>query len=680
MANYITTKNKEQVDNAALIRYSEFENGHACYVDALCEEGFNFENSIVIDVDFLPENAEYVAIENHSAFWCRPSFGKDLNNVPNLTQELLAFDGTTWHCIVPVVDTVFKSVMCGKKIIMSTNTNDITKCENQLAYVYEKGTDPHKLVESCVTKAAKMRSVPTKIRSERTFPEMFEYLGWCSWDSMHIHVCHEGLVEKAQEFSDKNVPIKFAILDDMWANIPSFLNLKPDHTFDEMVHYMHRGKMECFEGAPDRFPQGVKAAIDDIKALGIDNVGIWFPTTGYWKGFLPGGKDAQFLGSVLGETDEFVWMHAVDSPDETMLIVKSDKESTEKFFDELCGRVKSWGGDFVKIDNQGFHKCYRYRRAIGQSSANVQAGIDKAVTKHFNGAMINCMGMANECMFNRPDTAVSRCSDDFSPESREWFAKNILQCSYNSLLQGQMYYNDWDMWWTDDEQAFKNSICRAISGGPIYVSDKIGRTNPEILKPLSLGNGRILRGDLCAAPTADCLTVDPTCGKKIFKIQNKAGANGVMAVFNVDRENRSVSGSVSPSDLPCFDGSITTFAYYEFFTKKTGFIKYNEKIDVILENNDQVCLYSFVPCENSVAALGRADLFMGVCATTKCEIKNNTVSLTLAEGGTICVAIGGNKKAACVKANGKVIDFKQEDVKLTFECAPCDTEIEIILQ
>ena len=33
-----------------------------------------------------------------------------------------------------------------------------------------------------------------------------------------------------------------------------------------------------------------------------------------------------------------------------------------------------------------------------------------------------------------------------------------------------------------------------------------------------------------------------------------------------------------------------------------------------------------------------------------------------------------------LKRDGKVIDFKQEDVKLTFECAPCDTEIEIILQ
>ena len=44
----------------------------------------------------------------------------------------------------------------------------------------------------------------------------------------------------------------------------------------------------------------------------------------------------------------------------------------EKFFDEMCRRVKEWNGDFVKIDNQGFHKCFKDMVAIGESSKNVQ--------------------------------------------------------------------------------------------------------------------------------------------------------------------------------------------------------------------------------------------------------------------------------------------------------------------
>jgi hypothetical protein len=63
------------------------------------------------------------------------------------------------------------------------------------------------------------------------------------------------------------------------------------------------------------------------------------------------------------------------------------------------------------------------------------------------------MGMGSEDMFNRPWSAVSRCSDDFQPEDRAWFIRHILMCSYNGLIQGQYFIGDWDMWWTDDDQA-----------------------------------------------------------------------------------------------------------------------------------------------------------------------------------------------------------------------------------
>lgn len=116
-------------------------------------------------------------------------------------------------------------------------------------------------------------------------------------------------------------------------------------------------------------------------------------------------------------------------------------------------------------------------------------------------AMINCMGMGSEDMWNRSVSPISRCSDDFQPENREWFIKHILQCAYNCLVQGQFYYCDWDMWWTDDGQAAKNSILRAISGGPVYVSDTYDRSRAEILKPLCLEDGRILRCDKPAVPT-----------------------------------------------------------------------------------------------------------------------------------------------------------------------------------
>ncbi|MCI18628.1 putative galactinol-sucrose galactosyltransferase 2-like, partial [Trifolium medium] len=54
-----------------------------------------------------------------------------------------------------------------------------------------------------------------------------------------------------------------------------------------------------------------------------------------------------------------------------------------------------------------------------------------------------------------------------------------------------------------------HAAARAISGGPIYVSDKPGRHNFDLLKKLVLPDGSVLRAQLPARPTLDSLFVDP---------------------------------------------------------------------------------------------------------------------------------------------------------------------------
>ena len=566
-------------------------NGTAYYISG--------EEELVYSFD-IPDTAEYLAIENHSPFWCRPFWGSSLSELPQKVQALLIKKGDTYTYYLPVCDSVFKTLIRGGKqgaeFYTYSNCNTVTKCDRQLTLVCLEGKEPLSLMKEAAKAVCKLLDNGLKLREEKTVPEVFNYLGWCSWDSMQIRVNHEGLLEKAREFREKNVPVHFAIIDDMWADVPALNEIPKDTDFGSMVHAMHASKLRSFAGDPIRFPKGMAAAIADLKQEGISEVGVWFPTTGYWAGLDPDGSEAE------RQKD-----NTVTRPN-GQIIVAPDEEKATRYFNDLCARIKEWGGDFVKIDNQGFHQRYENVAPIGQSARAIQKGIDSAADKHFDGALINCMGMPSECMFNRT-SAVSRCSDDFIPESREWFAKNILQCAYNGLLQGQFYVNDWDMWWTDDDQAVKNSLCRAISGGPIYVSDKIGRTNPEILKPLCLEDGRILRPDESATPTADCLMQNPTTIDKIFKLRNRFGEKGVCAVFNINDENKPVSGTLSPVELGIADGD---YAYYEYFSKETGVIKQGEYLQINLSNNDEFRLYSFVPTANGSADFGRTDLFMGV--------------------------------------------------------------------
>ena len=584
--------NTFQFDNPTIVlEKKEIPNGYAYYISG--------EGDLSVGVS-VADTSSYVAIENHSPFWCRPFWGTSLSELPQKTQSLLIQNENTYTYYLPVCDSVFKTLIRGTEggfqFYTYSNCNSVTVCQRQLAFLCVQGSDPLKLMKDAARSVCGLLGNGLALREEKTMPDVLNYLGWCSWDALQIRVNHEGLLQKAREFKEKNVPVQFAIIDDMWADVPSLNNVPTEIDFWDMVNIMHASKLRSFEGDPKRFPKGMKAAIEDLKKEGISKVGVWFPTTGYWSGLTPDEIEAE------RQKENTVTLA------NGQIIVAPEEEKAVRYFDDFCGRIRKWGGDFVKIDNQGFHQRYENVAPIGESARAIQKGIDQAADKYFDGALINCMGMPSECMFNRTST-VSRCSDDFMPESRKWFAKNILQCSYNGLLQGQFYVNDWDMWWTDDEQAVKNSICRAISGGPIYVSDKIGRTNPEILKPLCLENGKIIRPDESATPTADCLIEKPTAVEKIFKIRNRLGDRGVCAVFNIHAENRTVSGTLMPTETGVADGD---YIYYEYFTQKVGFLKRGDSLEIALEHNDDMRLYSFIPFRGEdTVCLGKRDLFMG---------------------------------------------------------------------
>lgn len=616
------------VDNIdTVLTKTDFDRGYLLTLDAVCPAGFAPEDSIAVRFD-IPDTGDWLAIANHSQYWCRPQWGESLRDLPKRTQELLIRDGDGYLCLLPLCGDTFKSLLRGDEddgnallLYALTNCTGVTECRAQPSLLCMQGNEPLTLLRDTAAKAAEILGIP--LRADRKVHPLFETLGWCSWDALQIRVSHRGLMEKVHEFNEKNVPIGFAIIDDMWADVPGLNDVPADTPFGDMVRIMHKSRMNDFAGDPVRFPDGMGAAIADMKAAGIPHVGVWFPTTGYWSGLIPEGP----LMKVVGE-------HTVVNED-GQIIVNPTEEDAAAVYGEFCDRVKSWGADFVKIDCQGMQKRYRNIRPIGQSAGALQRAIDRVTDERFDGALINCMGMPSECMFHRPHSAVSRCSDDFIPESRAWFAKNILQCAYNGVLQGQFYTNDWDMWWTDDEQARKNSLCRAVSGGPIYVSDKIGRTRPEILRPLCLTDGRILRCDESATPTADCLLTDPTVSGNILKIRNRKGTATLAAIFNVDAENRAVRGTLSPAETG--QAPASAYLWTEYFTGACGILPADTALDLTLSDNDTFRLYTFLPLDDTAPAtvLGRRDLMIGVGAVASQVHTDIETVTTLPEGGEV---------------------------------------------
>lgn len=130
-------------------------------------------------------------------------------------------------------------------------------------------------------------------------------------------------------------------------------------------------------------------------------------------------------------------------------------------------------------------------------------------------------------------TAVVRASDDFYPRDPVSHTIHIASVAYNSIFLGEIMQPDWDMFHSLHPAAEYHASARAISGGPIYVSDAPGKHNFDLLKKIVLPDGSVLRARLPGRPTKDCLFADPTRdGASLLKIWNMNKYNGVIGVYN----------------------------------------------------------------------------------------------------------------------------------------------------
>ncbi len=215
------------------------------------------------------------------------------------------------------------------------------------------------------------------------------------------------------------------------------------------------------------------------------------------------------------------------------------------------------------------------------------------------------------------------------------------------------------MWWTDDEQAVKNSVCRSISGGPVYVSDKVGRTRPEVLAPICFADGRISLCDHSAKPTSDWLVTNPTTGGAPLKIFNRLGDSGVVAAYNITAENLPVSGTLSAKDVGMQDCDL---AYFEYFSREVGVIRSGESLDVKLADNDKFKLYTLVPLKDGRAVFGRLDKYVSRGAV----LEENGGEVALYEGGEVGVY---SETPLRVYADGREVRVSENGALKSFNLA-----------
>ncbi len=382
-----------------------------------------------------------------------------------------------------------------------------------------------------------------RLRHDKTFPEVFDHLGWCSFEEFKLEIDERIITDSIERLAASAVPVRWVLVDDghvddgTRAGAPALQT--QEGAVGQVSGALEARRLHSSAPRPDRFPRGWTPLFDAIAGTRIRWLGLWLNFNGYWGGV---ARDHS-----LGDAAD---KRLADLGDGSKLPAE-DVAAGDAFFDELTRPAREAGFSFLKVDNQAGN-LRKYSGRIGnavRASAGCKQGLENAVNRHFDG-LISCMAHNNLCTFHQPHSQVMRCSEDYKKEDG-WRARHHLHNSFGNMLWlGQTVWGDHDMFHSSDRIAGPlMARSKAISGGPIYLSDAPDRFVDELIRPLCFADGRILRPLAPAVPLPESVFIDPYEDDDAYRvIAPLPHGCAAAAAYNLTWPVKIVNGAWTPDD------------------------------------------------------------------------------------------------------------------------------------
>lgn len=598
----------------------------------------------------LANEAEFISIYQHKEWWLRPAFGNHVSEIPRRSQ-LVIFKTDEYHAFLAVCGddnrTDLHGTSEGLVVSQSSNLSNQTY-QSDLSFIYGHGSEPYSLVESMVNYALKLMNKRLRPRKEKKFPDIFSKIGWCTWDSLGQNVNESEILLKMNEFKEKNIPLGWVLIDDGWSEA----NQKAL-------------RLAGIDANQEKFPHGLKGIIDQLKQeYGIEHVGIWQAIFGYWEGIEPGSQAETLFAPYLTRYPN------------GNITIKPEAEAAFGFWNLWHSHLKNCGVDFVKVDGQSsFSIAATGTLTYGKLAKAIHIGLDASADLHFDGNLINCMGMGSEDVWNRQSSLLSRNSDDFFPKIPESFVEHALQNCYNSIYHGCFYWTDWDMTWSKHEDAIPNMMIRVMSGGPLYLSDSLGQTDASQIWPAILDDGTIIRCDDIAKPTLDCLFNGGNQGNGIIKIFNTYKDSIYIAAVPCKHTNETLHGTIQASDLPI--KLPDSFWIYDWHSQQYWLCKQDSIINFDLQPRSAK-LFCIIPNTDDFALVGIISKFISTGCIDRVFKENNKLLITLKISGSFCLLTTKNLKS--IQQNDKDISFTKNEHHYLIENVQKDHLLHILFE
>lgn len=509
------------------------------------------------------EGLRFMCVFRFKLWWMTQRMGNSGKDIPMETQFLLVEANqpspddshACYVVLLPLLEANFRAVLQGNpnnqlEICLESGCPEVDEFDgNHLVYM-AAGSDPFDVVTNAV-KSVERHFQTFCHRERKKLPDMLNWFGWCTWDAFYTNVTLQGVKEGLQSLEKGGISPKFIIIDDGWQSVamdPKSVPTEEDNCANfanRLTHIKENHKFQKNDKEGHRMEDGFRDIITEIKEdHAVKFVYVWHAITGYWGGVKPDVAEMEHYESKLAypKTSPGVQSNEhVEYPDNCLeALMKNglglvNPEKVFKFYDELHSYLASAGIDGVKVDVQNVLETLGAGHGGRVKLArNYHKALEASIGRNFpDNGIISCMSHNTDGLYSVKKTAVIRASDDFWPRDPASHTIHIASVAYNTLFLGEFMQPDWDMFHSLHTMAEYHGAARAVGGCAIYVSDKPGHHDFDLLRKLVLPDGSILRAKLPGRPTRDCLFSDPTRdGESLLKIWNMNDYTGVIGVFN----------------------------------------------------------------------------------------------------------------------------------------------------
>jgi raffinose synthase len=504
------------------------------------------------------------------------------------------------------------------------------------ALLGEQAQTPHQALENSFNKALLLTGYNGKLLIEKPqIPSWLNKLGWSTRYLPHP-LTHTTLINTLTQLLDNSIKINNVLIEEGWQELSQIK--KNESTFSTL---------SSFDAHSIHFPRGLKGLIQNLKDLGIKHVGITHHVMGSPGGIHiskarkydlpPDNYGRYFLGYDLGRTFEF--------------------------YHDYYSYLRKQGITFITVTHQNtIHHYCREGMDVTRLFKNLQTAIQAASSLLFDNAHFNTLCLRNENLFYWNSSRLAHPSKKINLQNSTNIGLYIYNHLSNSVWVKNLMQPTTDIWMTSHKHSTLLAMFHALSTGPTLLADTTLNISTADLKNFVLPSGHLLHSDFPLTLCKDSLFTNPQKEKKIYKAFTFKKDHGILGVFNLFEEKKSVSGKISPSDIENIKGN--TFGAFSYHHGFLGIMNKNDQKSIRLKPYQSDTII-FSPLINGVSFIGCHQLF--IPNSPIIEIHHLEESLHFQSLIYSPILLYCEKEVLEIKCNDKVIpwDYDHEKNMLT---------------